>query len=119
MSAFRKGDAVVIRVYPGRTQNDAALLFQGEAQLASGFGYTPISQSWAEGRSGAGRVLALGMFAAVVRPDGALTVTYGRTPGHQVAADSADDMKVCPMCAESVRAAAKICRYCRHDFEDA
>lgn len=28
-----------------------------------------------------------------------------------------DDMKECPMCAEQVRAAAKICRYCRYSFE--
>lgn len=28
----------------------------------------------------------------------------------------AGDDKVCPMCAETVRAAALICRYCRHTF---
>lgn len=26
------------------------------------------------------------------------------------------DQKVCPQCAESVQAAAKICRFCRHEF---
>jgi hypothetical protein len=28
----------------------------------------------------------------------------------------ADDMKVCPDCAETVKAAARICRWCRHEF---
>jgi hypothetical protein len=28
-----------------------------------------------------------------------------------------DEMKICPMCAEPVRGAVKICRYCRHEFE--
>ena len=28
----------------------------------------------------------------------------------------ADDVKVCPDCAETVKAAARICRWCRHEF---
>lgn len=28
-----------------------------------------------------------------------------------------DDTKVCPMCAETVKKAAKICRFCQHHFE--
>lgn len=33
-----------------------------------------------------------------------------------VAADG--DLKTCPMCAEEVRRAARICRFCRHEFTD-
>jgi len=29
-----------------------------------------------------------------------------------------DDTKICPMCAETVKAKAKICRFCRHEFQD-
>jgi hypothetical protein len=29
---------------------------------------------------------------------------------------AAPSLKRCPMCAESVQAEARICRYCRHDF---
>ncbi|MBI4866689.1 MAG: hypothetical protein HY816_07030 [Candidatus Wallbacteria bacterium] len=31
--------------------------------------------------------------------------------------DAAADTKECPMCAETVRAKAKICRFCRYEFE--
>lgn len=31
-------------------------------------------------------------------------------------ADAVEDMKVCPNCAEAVKAAAKGCRYCGYDF---
>ena len=30
--------------------------------------------------------------------------------------DSGSDTKICPMCAEEVKAAARICRFCRHEF---
>ena len=36
----------------------------------------PVSQSWAEGRPGVGRILAIGLLAGSIRPKGYLTVTY-------------------------------------------
>lgn len=35
-----------------------------------------------------------------------------------VEASAASDTKVCPACAESVKAAALVCRYCGHQFAD-
>lgn len=68
--------AVVVRTYHGRTQADAAALFHRDATRLAGFGYRPVSQSWADGRPGVGRMLALGLWANSIRPDGTLTVTY-------------------------------------------
>lgn len=67
---------VVVWNYPGRTQADAAVLFQDHARELAGKGYRPVAQSWAEGRPGAGRVLALGLYSQALRPNGFLTVTY-------------------------------------------
>lgn len=36
-----------------------------------------------------------------------------------LSATSADETKVCPACAETVKAAAKVCRFCGHEFADA
>jgi hypothetical protein len=38
---------------------------------------------------------------------------YGALPSTQ-----AESTKVCPSCAETVKAAATICRFCKHSFED-
>jgi hypothetical protein len=35
----------------------------------------------------------------------------------RVVAQPEEPTKTCPECAEVVRAAAKICRFCRHEFE--
>ena len=43
-----------------------------------------------------------------------LAATFGAT-----ATGPAEDHKTCPMCAEPVRAAARICRFCGHKFDDA
>lgn len=119
LTPFVRGDPVVVRSYLGRTQDDAAAAFQFEAAEVAQLGYRPLSQSWADGRPGAGRVLALGLLANSVRPDGSLTVTYGRTTDQEagrVSTQPVDDTKVCPMCAETIRAAAKLCRCCRYEF---
>ncbi|MBT4034194.1 MAG: hypothetical protein HOB84_01775 [Candidatus Marinimicrobia bacterium] len=41
----------------------------------------------------------------------------GLEPQSVAIEESLSAEKVCPMCAETVKAAAKICRYCRHEFE--
>ena len=71
-------EAILVFSYPGRTQADAATLFARHSQSLWTQGYRPISQSWGEGRPGAGRVLMLGEIAESIRPNGFLTVTYER-----------------------------------------
>jgi hypothetical protein len=58
-------------------------------------------------------MVTLGVFAGIARPNGVLTVTYRR----QATVAEASETKVCPDCAEEVKAAARICRFCRHKFE--
>lgn len=41
-------------------------------------------------------------------------VTIGKS---NVQTPMARGMKLCPDCAEEVRADARICRFCRHEFE--
>ena len=117
--AFVNGPQIVVRAYPGRTQVEAGDLFEREAAHAAQFGYSPISQSWSEGRPGVGRVLMIGVASLVIRPKGFLTVTYARNapPLHTEIAATAVATKTCPMCAEDVKAAARICRFCRYEFE--
>ena len=67
---------VIVRLYPGRTQTDAATVYVDEAIYLAKNGYLPVAQSWAVGEPGVGRILALGTLGAVaLRPKGALTVT--------------------------------------------
>lgn len=102
---------VVVRTYAGRTQGDAAETFRRDAQKLAARNYFPVSQSWADGRPGIGRVLTLGVFAEAIRPAGALTVTFElRAPAGE---------KTCPICAEGVRALAVRCRFCGYEFPTA
>jgi hypothetical protein len=112
--AFQLGDEVVVRDYPGRSQRDASQLYARESQWAAMCGYKPVAHTWAEGRPGIGRIVALGLFSAVAKPEGVLTVTYRIDPE---ALENAGRSKVCPDCAETVKAEARICRFCRYQFE--
>ena len=68
---------VLVRVYPGDRQSDAAEAYSFEALDLAAHGYFPVAHSWAPGEPGLGRVLALGALGATaLRPEGALVVTY-------------------------------------------
>lgn len=109
------GDALV-RTYRGRTPEQAVLAMQSEVGHLRSAGFEPKEQIWAQGQWGAGMfvlavvlaVVLIGLvvllFLIVVKPEGSLTVTYRRV------AD--DDTRPCPRCAEKIKDAAKICRYC-------
>jgi hypothetical protein len=61
------------------------------------------------------RVARNRMFAAQ-RAEAATAKVEAPAPVLPAPAPPAPSLKRCPMCAESVQAEARICRYCRHDF---
>jgi len=81
-------ETTIIRVYRGRQQADAVAAFQADAAELAQYGYTPTSQSWAQGQWGCGAwlvalalcILLIGLlvfiYMLIVKPEGTLTVTY-------------------------------------------
>jgi hypothetical protein len=132
-SVTREGElpltSTIVRTYKGEQQADAIKAFQAEATALARAGYEPSSQSWAQGQWGFGAflvalllfVLLIGilvfLYLLVVKPEGTLTVTYTR--GHSPSVEPEVETRVCPRCAETVKAAALVCRYCGHEFEPA
>ena len=81
---------VQVRTYKGKRQSDAAEAFQKDAIVMAAAGYVPVSQSWAEGRSGCVRMIALGFIGALVwKPAGTLSVTYQYRPDQTALAGEA------------------------------
>jgi len=99
---------IAIRTYKG-TQEQATRLFQADAAGMAAGGYLPTNQSWAPTRRPIRTILLFGLIFS--QPTGALTVTYER---RKVSVE--DEEKTCPQCAERVKAAALVCRFCGYQF---
>jgi hypothetical protein len=122
---------VLVRVYRG-SQAGATRTFQADATILGTQGYIPTSQTWAPGSYGCGSFLfalllclviigvIIFVYMLLVKPPGTLTVTYELRESSPVAnAGSGPNAgeKTCPRCAEHVKAAAKVCRFCSYSFE--
>ena len=119
---------VIVKTYKGN-QEKATQLFQADAAKMAVQGYVPTTQSWAPGAYGCGSFIGalflcfviigilIFIYMLLVKPEGTLSVTYQR---QKVTADPIDlapsHEKTCPKCAEQVKAAALICRFCNHNF---
>ena len=136
-SRASRGDQVVVVTYRAKNAAAASELFRRDSAIAALHRYRPTSQNWAQGQWGCGAFLVavllflvligilVFIYMLLVKPEGTLSVTYTREPQAaqreaQVEARPASkpaDTKICPDCAETVMAAANICRYCRHEFQ--
>jgi len=117
------GKKVIVKTYKGN-QSRATNLFQKDAAKLATQGYYPVSQTWAPGTYGCGSfifalllcVVLIGIIVFVymllVKPDGTLSVTYELRDN----AVTSGEEKTCPKCAENVKAAATVCRFCGHSF---
>jgi len=116
---------VIIETYKG-SQAKARELFLKDAKKKAKKGYVPASESWEQGSYGLGEFLValllcivvigilIFIYMLLVKPPGTLTVTF-EYKGVKAIADSKE--KDCPMCAEKIKVAALVCRFCGHKFE--
>lgn len=113
----------IVRTYKGSTESKARERFEADAAKMVDLGYVPNQIAWTPGEwttrdfviAALLCILVIGivifLYFLIVKPDGTLTVTYERRD----VAEEAEE-KVCPQCAEKVKAAAQVCRYCGHKF---
>lgn len=114
-----------VKTYRG-SQTSATNEFRRDAARMATQGLVPTTQTWAAGSYGCGSfVLAfllcfiligflIFLYMLIVKPAGTLTVTYA----YQAAAPATAPEKVCPKCAEHVKAAATVCRFCGFAFPE-
>lgn len=120
---------VIVKTYKGNEQ-EAMKAFQADAAVLANQGYLPTVQTWAAGSWGCGSFVLAGLlcfvgigvlvfiYMMIVKPAGILSVTYEyKERAVATAAPMSSTEKTCPNCAEDVKAAAKVCRYCGYSFE--
>jgi len=118
----------LVKTYKG-SQEKATELFRIDAAKMSTQGYFPTSQSWAPGTYGCGSFLMalllcflivgilIFIYMLLVKPEGTLSVTYElRVDATESKPLYIPEEKTCPKCAEQVKIAAQICRFCGHNF---
>ena len=110
---------VITKSYIGK-QDKANSLFQADSIKMAEHNYYPRSQNWSQGQYGCGAFLiALALFFVVigflvfiymliVKPDGTLSVTYELK--------ETSETKTCIKCAETIKEAAVVCRYCNYEY---
>lgn len=120
---------VIVKTYSGN-ENEAMAQFRLDAEYLAKKDYYPTSQTYAPGSYGCAAfigalllcLLIIGIlifiYMLIVKPAGKLSVTYEYRPSDLAQLENYEDEKTCPMCAEKVKAEAKICRFCGHKFEN-
>ena len=114
----------IVKSYKGR-QEVAQKAYLKDAEKLLKKGYFPSDDRWEEGKWGGGSFfvalllcfvligIIVFIYMALVKPPGTLTVTYALRTEEEIA-DSAE--RKCPRCAETIKAAAAVCRFCGHEF---
>ena len=115
----------VVKTYKGK-QDVAQKAYLKDAEKMAKKGYFPADDRWEEGKWGTGQfILALLLcfvligflifiYMLLVKPPGTLTVSYELLSAEELANL---EEQTCPRCAETIKAAANVCRYCGHEFE--
>lgn len=111
----------IIKTYAGHEKEALKKSEEDQRRLARR-GYHAVSRSYSTGSWGGGAFWVAFLFSLVgiglpfliymliVKPPGSLTVTYEYQAPFEAE-------KTCPRCAEDVKRAALVCRFCGHEFD--